>query len=63
MFYYNKIFNVIEFWLTGLIILFPLIFALCKSAKKGDDENKLIENQYDQSKSNNPDNKTLTFDT
>ena len=45
MFYYNKIFNVIEFWLTGIIILSPLILALCKSAKKGDEGNMLIENQ------------------
>jgi len=41
----NKIFNILEFWISGLIIVFPLILALGKAAGKGDLANKTIEDE------------------
>jgi len=45
MFYYNKIFNILEFWISGLVIIFPLILAMGKAARKGDVANEFIEDE------------------
>jgi len=40
--HYYKIFNIIEFWFLSLIIIFPVVLALCKSSNNGDTLNKLV---------------------
>lgn len=41
---YNLIFTVIKYWTIAIIIVFPLVLSLCKSATKADAFNTLVNN-------------------